>query len=288
MKNLLRFPCFATLVFAVGVSCLASAQAVPTEINAGNATGIQAYNLYGGVRENINLATGGVNLSIPLVHLPGRNGMDLDLSLVYDSKIWLYTPGNDPFTGAFDFWSSEAAGIGKAGWKLAWPSISRSLTTLQGGQEHCTVFIVKLADGSKHSFPNQIDCYHKSLIPPYNNVMDPQLDINIGHSQDAEFLDLDTTNHSDIVVRTKSGMQIHSGGTIKDSNGNTLSYSGTSFTDTLGRVVSIASGCPATYSYKDSNGQLQNIALACTNMTITQASSCNPRTTTSVHTRGQC
>ncbi len=48
---------------------------------------------YDGIRENVNLATGNVNLSLTLLKLPGRNGLDYLLPMNYNSSsIAWYTP----------------------------------------------------------------------------------------------------------------------------------------------------------------------------------------------------
>jgi hypothetical protein len=41
---------------------------------------------FSGTNENVDLATGNLHVKIPLLHLPGVNGMDLDLNLATDSK----------------------------------------------------------------------------------------------------------------------------------------------------------------------------------------------------------
>src|SRR2546426_12756358 len=107
--------------FAVAYSvALVSAQTAPTQIDANNATGVQAYNLYSGTRENINLATGNLNLTIPLVSLPGRAGNTLDVALEYDSKIWQFRPYIDGNGDLQEGWGIDgrSASVGQLGWRL--------------------------------------------------------------------------------------------------------------------------------------------------------------------------
>src|SRR6266403_1821408 len=82
-----------------------------------NATGIQPYDAYGGGRENINLGNGNLNLQIPLVSLPGRNGHNLPLSIHYDSKIWVPHYDYDPETGQTSYWWEIESG----GWSYNIP-----------------------------------------------------------------------------------------------------------------------------------------------------------------------
>jgi hypothetical protein len=58
-------------------------------------TGVAAYQSFGGQRENISLATGNLNLQIPLLTIPGRNGHDMTIALEYDSTIWQLTSTYD-------------------------------------------------------------------------------------------------------------------------------------------------------------------------------------------------
>lgn len=53
--------------------------------------GIQQYSTYEGVRENINLGTGNVMVSVPLLTLPGRNGLNYSVGLIANSQSWAPT-----------------------------------------------------------------------------------------------------------------------------------------------------------------------------------------------------
>ena len=66
---------------------------------------------YDGIRENVNLATGNVNLSLTLLKLPGRNGLDYVLPMNYNSQVW-YLPNSNP-----------------SGWAIPSRGIRRSLPT---------------------------------------------------------------------------------------------------------------------------------------------------------------
>jgi hypothetical protein len=67
-----RAPSFrASLRCILSVLCLhvvaqiAHAQSIPTQTTPQNSNGTLPYNSYGGVRENVNLATGNLNIQIP-------------------------------------------------------------------------------------------------------------------------------------------------------------------------------------------------------------------------------
>jgi len=80
-KPLLVATLFA-FCFSSSQSKLALAQQAPQ-----NETGVRPWESYDGVRENLNLATGGLSLQIPLLKLPGRNGFDYSVSLDLNNQI---------------------------------------------------------------------------------------------------------------------------------------------------------------------------------------------------------
>src|ERR1700737_113536 len=63
--------------------------APPTQISASNDTGISPHTSYSTTVGNVNLTNGNLTLDIPLINLPGRAGNALNLTLQYDSKIWV-------------------------------------------------------------------------------------------------------------------------------------------------------------------------------------------------------
>src|SRR5438128_446948 len=80
------------------------AQSRPNQVGPSNDTGLQPYTTYGGVRENINLSNGNLNLQISPLTLPGRKGHDLSPSLEYDSKIYQLHYDNGGTTGQPTYW----------------------------------------------------------------------------------------------------------------------------------------------------------------------------------------
>ena len=57
-------------------------------LNPSTLIGDQPYVMLPSDTETINNSNGGVDISIPLLHLPGINGLDLDLKVNYYSKQW--------------------------------------------------------------------------------------------------------------------------------------------------------------------------------------------------------
>jgi len=267
-KAILLIVTLALLPFGVG------AQSVPNQVNPSNATGTMPYNTYGGVRENINLATGNVNLQIPLLTLPGRNGHNLTLAVEYDSKLWFVSHWMDEFGVDHWFWESEwrqpALSGGTWRWNLpAMSAVETQVSSSFGGVYCYTNFVITMGDGSKHWFKNKAYCY--GWAPGGTQVMRPQYQINVMDSNDGSYLRLDTTNTSDVVLHARDGTQTHFNpgyvpigveisvlaNKIVDTNGNVISISG-GITDTLGRVVTFNT---SSVSYKDSSGTTRTISL---------------------------
>jgi hypothetical protein len=104
-------------------------------------------------RENISVATGNLNLQIPIVHLPGRNGHNLDVSLTYNSQNW--TP------------VQSSMALGSLGWQLSVPVLyATGVTTFSNGSSGPPPYgssfqvtscwanlVVAMGDGTKYSFP---------------------------------------------------------------------------------------------------------------------------------------
>src|SRR6476620_7805121 len=92
-----------------------------SQVTPNNQTGIVSYNTYAGDHENVNLATSDLNVSLPLVSLPGRNHHDAALSLLYDSHQWELSAVVDPFYGFLGYaWGAVDGG----GWRLNGPRLS--------------------------------------------------------------------------------------------------------------------------------------------------------------------
>src|SRR6266853_2524213 len=60
----------------------------PNIVTPETMTGIQPFTTYDGVRENIALTNGNLNLNLPLLKLPQRAGGTWEIGLEYDSKVY--------------------------------------------------------------------------------------------------------------------------------------------------------------------------------------------------------
>ncbi len=255
--------------------CLPAAvlgQSSPNQINPGNATGVQPYNVYGGVRENINLSNGNLNLQIPLLSLPGRNGHDVVIGLEYDSKIWSLHHELDEGTGFNHYWWDFEARVPALrtgafggtlgdgmGWRLNIPvlqSTFRKITPISNISCHMD-FIATLSDGSKHWFQNKAKC-GKQVNGQWQSVTSSP---TVSDSEDGAFLRLDTTDETKVELHLKDGTIIRFltslafasnytkiADKIIDTDGNLITISSTtcalsdtcrvtSITDTVNRVI---------------------------------------------------
>jgi hypothetical protein len=100
--------------------------APPTQITPSNDTGTNPYGSYSTDAGNVNLSNGNLSLSIPIISLPGRNGLNYSFSLQYDSKTW--TPSAS-YPGPNDIsylWKAEmrTAPVGEIGWRLGVPGVN--------------------------------------------------------------------------------------------------------------------------------------------------------------------
>jgi hypothetical protein len=243
-----------------------------------NDLGIRPFGVYDGTMEKINLQNNNLNLSIPLVSLPGRAGHNLDLRLIYDSgfwrvngSMWLAPPNgaqkrskvkadelitNPQWVTGFAF--EQQNPFVAIGWHLNWPTIQSNgpqvLYPKGDSQNQYTACvgtsIVILSDGSRHIFRNNAGCTASlggdivSEIP----VMD---------SEDPDGAQLNHKDYgSDYVLTLRNGTKIYFPGfnttgvmadKIVDANGNIISQQTTNsanvmttvITDTVGRQVSI-------------------------------------------------
>lgn len=142
----------------------------PTDL--GLDTGIQPYETYDRAQENVNIASGNLNITIPLVHVPGRDGHDLNVSLTYNSQNWTPVANLDqPNSGNNDDidigwqYASSTAGVGSTGWQYNVPILyatgvndaPSNASPLSEGQPHTTNmcwsnFVLVMGDGRKYSF----------------------------------------------------------------------------------------------------------------------------------------
>ena len=282
-------------VLFLTVSPLLGQTAQPNSVNTNNASGVMPYVPYAGARENINLPTGNVNVQVPLISLPGRNGHDLNLSMTYDSKIWQLSGFWDEFSGFIYEWyaiggpgnGTDPGWLGQVGWRLNVPGLTWTSACHQSpgqsfGREYDSDFILALPDGSRHHFKNKDNTKTRpqgcEMGTPNNT---PQYDVPVTDSEDGSYIRLDTSPSAYSVAHLKDGTSIwfYSTSTeIVDSNGNIIRYNFTngmlsSIVDTLGRTITISRdggglGKITSLAYKDSTGVARTISFAYVSQTL--------------------
>ena len=266
-------------------------------ITSANANGVQAYNTYSGSRENVNLATGDLDVQIPLLTLPGRKGLDFSLGVQYDSNTESVN-GTIDITGGYSYFftaddRTPMIGTNSAvtgSWRFTVPLFQLTVVQVtypEGPNAEPTYClggaIITLPDGGKHQFLNRPYCWYINLEG--TGVEQTQYEVGLCESEDSTYMRLDTTNKSEAVLYLKDGTRMDfatsysefgTSGTgeydaiadqIEDTDGNIISIASsgatfTSITDTLGRQVTITWGTTSvTITYKDSNGTTQTISL---------------------------
>lgn len=196
-----------------------------------------------------DLLSGNFNWSLPILGLPGRAGLDLGLTLSYNSLVW--TKAGNTITFDADW------GTPSPGFRIGFPVI----------------------DGYYYS--NEIGAYGYVMVTPSGGRVEFR---QIGSSTTYETFDSSyaqlINNGSSLLVRTSDGSQMtyilaygkYRCSQIEDSNGNKLSvaynYAGniTTITDTLARVI--------TFNY-DAFGNLLSITQPWRRETSTSGSAVN-------------
>ena len=188
---------------------------------------------FGGARTRPNNETGqpgedlgsqNFNWGLPLVSLPGRAGLDLDLTLYYNSLVWTKDGSFIKFNADF--------GTPAPGFKLGLPTLQQRFTDSNTGSN---AFLMVLPSGGRV----------KMIQVGTTNVYE---------SQDSTYTQLTDNGANGAIVKTTDGTQFSFTAVsvnseyrctqIKDRNGNFISatYNTTTghlltITDTLGRVL---------------------------------------------------
>jgi YD repeat-containing protein len=270
MRDLLNVLATAAL-FSVASSLLAQAPTTPAMNRVGvTDTGVHPYGAYDGTNEHINLENNNVNISVPLLSLPGRNGDDLKLSLIYDSNMWgeqaeweNLQPGPHWITQ----WAIENKFPYIAdGWNLSWPTIigTGGVIHYKNGQSgdnylSCTgSTTVMLSDGSRHIFNNNEGCFN--LVSP---LMPANVEIPVMDSEDTDgmqinhqdYPDSNAPNGHDYVVTLRNGTKIFFNGIP-------------TYAAEYSWVISNVTGLPA-YKIVDANGNVISLQAQISNNVIT-------------------
>jgi len=263
MRSNIGFVSLAFLAFPL----LVCAQTVtPTVVTPETMTGMQPFTTYDGVKENIALTNGNRNIYLPLFKLPQRSGRIWELGIEYDSKTWQLRTYPDGLGGFFVVWEQDTRA------PMIAPNLRLSVPTLQATPAQDSFggtceknWIFTSADASKHTFMNSEVCVNGG-----GHL------IHVSDANDASFIRLNTTNMSDIVVSLKDGTQVHFNypfnystdydglfTKIVDPNGNIITATGSTITDSVGRVITLGND---TIAYKDANGASQTITFVNANV----------------------
>jgi YD repeat-containing protein len=263
----------SSLLVGLGAPLLHAQTAPPTQITPSNDTGTNPYGSYSTDAGNVNLSNGNLNLNIPIVSLPGRNGHNFGLALQYDSKIWSPSATVNTSTDITYQWMAEQRNpaVGDMGWRLSIPGLDVGpyISDQSGNLIGIGDYFITLQDGSKHT------------LSARGTVMD---------AEDGSSMTLYQPNSPDVVVSEKDGTAIHFTGSetsgyvfskTEDTNGNYFAANANGYVDALGRQITVAAGTstPTTrstlISYRDSNGVLQTTTLNLTQVTLFAATGSN-------------
>ncbi|HEU4872448.1 MAG TPA: S8 family peptidase, partial [Pyrinomonadaceae bacterium] len=172
----------------------------------------------------VDLGSRNFNWSLPLVSLAGRAGMDLNLTLTYNSLVWTRD-------GSFIKFNADL-GTPAPGFRLGLPTLQQRF------------------------FNSQTGIYAYMLITPSGGRVELRQvgQSNIYESQDSSYAQLDASSQTSMLLRTTDGTQFtfepvtinseYRCTQIKDRNGNYISASYNSnnghlltITDTMGRQI---------------------------------------------------
>ena len=175
-------------------------------------------------RPGVNLGSQNFNWSLPLLSLPGRAGLDLELSLTYNSLVWTKD-------GSFIKFNADL-GTPAPGFRIGLPTLQQKY------------------------FNPSTNLWSYLMVNPSGGRTEMRQvgSTNIYESADGSYTQLDATTPSAPIVRMTDGTRLTFAQVtinnefrcteIKDRNGNfiTAAYNGTNghintITDTLGRVI---------------------------------------------------
>ena len=246
----------------------------PLSASAQVATGSPPFaSIGGGAFDTVNLANLNVHFGIPVVNKAGR-GIPFSYTLVYDSSDWY------PVTsGSTQVWT-PVANFGWAGQTQAstgYVSYFAGTTECFDGHNHYSMptanaFVYHDSFGATHSFSTGVlgGCTGKELIVASNDGSGYTIDAGVGLG----------------TIYTRSGQTINpplntgtGSGTAVDSNGNEITVSGSTFTDTLGTTALTISGqgtstSPLQFQYTSPHGTPANVTLNYTLYNVKTAFGC--------------
>lgn len=169
--------------------------------------------------QTINVGSDSFNYTVPVLSLPGRNGLDLNLTLYYNSRIWNVnsSPATMTFNADRDFPSY--------GFRLDFGYLEYN----SSGNS----YVLTESDGGKHTLPNSGTSSYDSADSSYIHLDSSQMMVYYRNGTQVSFQQFPST--SSLFRPTQ----------ITDTNGNFIAISYVSgkdqaintVTDTVGRVI---------------------------------------------------
>lgn len=236
-----------------------AAQAPDNAPNASNIAGVSPFASISGDKENVDLASGAVNLNIPILSVPQLGGRSLNLSLIYDSNVYVlkkqsesYSPHtNGTWSGGvqgqnvtanFSWQANPNTGLH---WNLPYLHADYAIAGITQYPEDVNGNVVDVSvsvpcvtnwsfsgwDGVQHHFIISRDCLF------LQGQFMKQYDIDVDYAVDGSGIRMDATNPSDLVVTTSDGTAYH-------FSGYTPAGGSSQYTDSL--------NYPFEYTYYDS------------------------------------
>jgi YD repeat-containing protein len=204
-----------------------TSSAVNITVNQASLARLDPLNQTGGTGENP--LSRNFNWSVPLVGLPGRAGLDLGLSLSYNSLVWTQSGTNISF--------DDDRGFPSAGFRLGFPVIQ------------------------SRYFNSQVGRYAFMLITPNGERIELRQIANssIYQAEDSSYLTLFVNADNTITVRTTDGTQLsyqlkvsdYQCTKIKDRNGNFISIN---YVPGSGRIDTVVDTLSRTIKFNYDTG----------------------------------
>jgi len=246
----------ARFTFLLFVAVLASASAI-AQTNVNEEQGLKPYDAWhGGDLDSISMTNGGLSLHIPLVSFPQRGNLDLSFAIYASSKQWRSRVNsvecnnpNDP-NGCTPYWIPMIRGLQQPQFgsvPIEGAYVTSSLDWIPDNE--CN-FVTGNPD---NGIPSEAD-WVAGITAPDGDVhfFGSGSTVNGGGCPNPPYRALDASGilQSDATTfimpnGTHFNFPTNGNPSFVDANGNTITLSSNSYTDTLGRVVSVPFTTPA-------------------------------------------
>ncbi len=272
-QSLLRFVFASSLCFSVQFS------------RAQSITGLAPFApLQGGGAEIVNLANLNVHLSIPVVQKPGR-GLDFHYVLNYDSTVWTHAYPYGAWTPAPN-WGWRGVSEASVGYMPyfyyynppGWPSGTNLYSLGEYSDRNGTSHPMKPGNTGYLCWPYEgINCQTSgqwSAADGSGYTLNASVNNNV--------LSVSIVDSSgDVIlpplINITNGIPTNTNrpGSVTDPNGNQLSTTGSSFTDTLGmNVLTVSGGNPTSYTYTGPNQTSEAVKINYSSFTVATSFGC--------------